>query len=243
MAFQILKILTLSSYLLIAVLLTFCSTNEEKEETPENIPSGKTEEVKISITDQKIFGIQSGIIEYEITGSQTGSKKLYFDDWGRKQAEFSNSTIKVGKFSKHSNLLKITNGDWQYIINLEKKTGTKRENPVLTKMYELSNQINYNDLGEQLVLIEGGVKTGSEEVAGKNCTIYNFKNKNSKRWIWNWITLKSESLSGGVHITVTAKNIAENVSVPDSVFNPPLDIMVIEVDLQDLRRQTSEDQL
>jgi len=243
MAFQILKILTLSSYLLIAVLLSFCSTNEEKEETPENIPSGKTEEVKISITDQKIFGIQSGIIEYEITGSQTGSKKLYFDDWGRKQAEFSNSTIKVGKFSKHSNLLKITNGDWQYIINLEKKTGTKRENPVLTKMYELSNQINYNDFGEQLVLIEGGVKTGSEEVAGKNCTIYNFKNKNSKRWIWNWITLKSESLSGGVHITVTAKNIAENVSVPDSVFNPPLDIMVIEVDLKDLRRQTSEDQL
>ncbi len=242
MVFQILKILTLSSYLLIAFLLTFCS-NSEKEVAPENIPSGKTEEVKLSIADQKIFGIQSGIIEYEITGSQTGSKKLYFDDWGRKQAEFSNSTIKVGKFSKHSNLLKITNGDWQYIINLEKKTGTKRENPVLTKMYELSNQINYNDFGEQLVLIEGGVKTGSEEVAGKNCTIYNFKNKNSKRWIWNWITLKSESLSGGVHITVTAKNILVNVSVPDSVFNPPLDIMVIEVDLKDLRRQTSEDQL
>ncbi len=233
----------LFSILFSIFLFQFACSNSEKEDAPANIPSGKTEEIKISITDQKIFGIQSGIIEYEITGSQTGSKKLYFDDWGRKQAEFSNSTIKVGKFSKHSNLLKITNGDWQYIINLEKKTGTKRENPVLTKMYELSNQINYNDFGEQLVLIEGGVKTGSEEVAGKNCTIYNFKNKNSKRWIWNWITLKSESLSGGVHITVTAKNIAENISVPDSVFNPPLDIMVIEVDLQDLRRQTSEDQL
>lgn len=242
MAFQILKILTLSSYLLIALLLTFCSNNE-KVDAPENIPSGKTDEVIISITDQKIFGIQSGIIEYEITGSQTGNKKLYFNDWGRKQAEFSNSTIKVGKFSKHSNLLKITNGDWQYIINLEKKTGTKRENPVLGKMYELSNQINYNDFGEQLVLIEGGVKTGMEAVAGKNCTIYNFRNKKSKSWIWNWITLKSESLSGGVHITVTAKNIMENVSVPDSVFNPPPDVMVIEIDLQDLRRQTSEDQL
>ena len=110
-------------------------------------------------------------------------------------------------------------------------------------MYELSNQINYNDFGEQLVLIEGGVKTGTEDVAGKNCTIYNFRNKKSKRWIWNWITLKFESLSGGVHIIVTAKNILVNVSVPDSVFNPPLDVMVIEVDLQDLRRQTSEDQL
>ncbi len=234
----------LRAFLILFILLfqPACS-NSEKEDAPENIPSGKTEEVKISITDQKIFGIQSGIIEYEITGSQTGNKKLYFTDWGRKQAEFSNSTIKVGKFSKHSNLLKITNGDWQYIINLENKTGTKRENPVLEKMYKLSNQINYNDFGEQLVLIEGGVKTGSEYVAGKNCTIYNFRNTKSKSWIWNWIALKSESLSGGVHITVTAKNISVNVSVPDSVFNPPLDVMVIEVDLQDLRRQTSEDQL
>ncbi|MCZ6703594.1 MAG: hypothetical protein O6940_11220 [Ignavibacteria bacterium] len=227
--------------LLVLLFQPGCSGDEEK--TPENIPSGKTEEIKISIIDQKIFGIQSGIIEYEITGSQTGNKKLYFDDWGRKQAEFSNSTIKVGKFSKHSNLLKITIGDWQYIINLEKKSGTKRENPILGRMYELSNQINYNDFGEQLVLIEGGVKIGSEYVAGKNCTIYNFQNKKSKSWIWNWITLKSESLSGGVHITVTAKNILVNVSVPDSVFNPPPDVMVFEVDLQDLRRQTSEDQL
>jgi len=233
----------LFSILVSLFLFQFACSNSEKEDAPENIPSGKTETVKISITDQKIFGIKSGIIEYEITGSQTGNKKLYFDDWGRKQAEFSNSTIKVGKFSKHSNLLKITIGDWQYIINLEKKSGTKRENPILGRMYELSNQINYNDFGEQLVLIEGGVKIGSEDVAGKNCTIYNFQNKKSKSWIWNWITLKSESLSGGVHITVTAKNILVNVSVPDSVFNPPPDVMVFEVDLQDLRRQTSEDQL
>jgi len=229
--------------MLFSLLFQLACSNSEKEDPPENTPSGKTEDVKISITDQKIFGIQSGIIEYEITGSQMGSKKLYFTDWGRKQAEFSNSTITVGKFSKHSTLLKITNGDWQYIINLEKKTGTKRENPILEKMYKLSNQINYNEFGEQLVLIEGGVKTGSEDVAGKNCTVYNFQNKKSKSWIWNWITLKSESLSGGVHITVTAKNIMENVSVPDSVFNPPPDVIVFEVDLQDLRRQTSEDQL
>jgi len=240
-SFIIKKTLPAFLILLILVFQPACSNDENK--TPENISINKTKkEKKLSITDQKIFGIQSGIIEYEITGSQTGNKKLYFTDWGRKQAEFSNSTIKVGKFSKHSNLLKITNGDWQYIINLEKKTGTKRENPILRKMYELSNQINYNDFGEQLVLIEGGVKTGSEEVAGKNCIIYNFKNKNSKRWLWNWITLKSESHSGGVHITVTAKKIMKNISVPDSVFNPPPDVMVIEVDLQDLRRQTSEDQ-
>jgi hypothetical protein len=235
---------TLPPFLVLLILLFQPACSGDEDKIPENITTNKTKkEVKITITDQKIFGIQSGIIEYEITGSQTGNKKLYFDDWGRKQAEYSNSTIKVGKFSKHSNLLKITNGDWQYIINLEKKTGTKRENPILGKMYELSNQINYNDFGEQLVLIEGGVKTGMGVIAGKNCTIYNFKNKKSNRWIWNWITLKSESLSGGVHITVTAKNILENVSVPDSVFNPPPDVMVIEVDLQDLRRQTPEDQL
>ena len=78
-----------------------------------------------TLVDKRIFDIESGIIEYEITGSQTGTKKLYFTDWGRKQAEYSNTILRVGKYSKEANLLKINDGDWQYIIDLDRKTGTK----------------------------------------------------------------------------------------------------------------------
>jgi len=233
------KLLPAFLMLLILVVQPACSNNENK--TPENITTKKSKkEKKIFITDQKIYGIKSGIIEYEITGSQTGTKKLYFDDWGRKQAEFTNSTIKVGKYTKHSNLLKITKGDWQYIINLENKTGLKRENPVIEKIIELKNQTNYGEFGEQLLLISGGFESGGEIVADKKCKIFEFKKQNSKNWIWNWLMLKSETKRGKINITVVAKNIEENVFIADTVFNPPKNILIIEVDLEDLRNQAGE---
>ncbi len=233
------KLLPAFLMLLILVFQPACSNDENK--TPETITTKKSKkEKKIFITDQKIYGIKSGIIEYEITGSQTGTKKLYFDDWGRKQAEFTNSTIKVGKYTKHSNLLKITKGDWQYIINLEDKTGLKRENPVIEKIIELKNQTNYGEFGEQLLLISGGYESGGDIVADKKCKIFEFKKQNSKSWIWNWLMLKSETKRGKINITVVAKNIEENVFIADTVFSPPLNILIIEVDLEDLRNQAGE---
>ena len=233
------KLLSAFLMLLILVFQPACSNDENK--TPENITTKKSKkEKKLFITDQKIYGIKSGIIEYEITGSQTGTKKLYFDDWGRKQAEFTNSTIKVGKYTKHSNLLKITKGDWQYIINLEDKTGLKRENPVIEKIIELKNQTNYGEFGEQLLLISGGYESGGDIVADKKCKIFEFKKQNSKSWIWNWLMLKSETKRGNINITVVAKNIEENVFIADTVFSPPLNILIIEVDLESLRSQEVE---
>jgi hypothetical protein len=239
LSFNIKKSLPAFLMLLIILFQPACSNDEKR--TPENISTKKTKtEKKLFVTDQKIFGIKSGIIEYEITGSQTGTKKLYFDDWGRKQAEFTNSTIKVGKYKKHSNLLKITKGDWQYIMDLENETGIKRENPVIEKIIELKNQTNYGEFGEQLLLISGGFESGGDIVADKNCKVYEFKSKNTKSWIWNWLMLKSETKRGNVDITLIAKNIKENVAIPDTVFSPPKNILITEVDLESLRNQAAE---
>ena len=233
------KLLTAFLILLVILFQPACSNDEDK--IPESITINKTKkEKKLFITDQKIFGIKSGIIEYEISGSQTGTKKLYFDDWGRKQAEFTNSTIKVGKYTKHSSLLKITKGDYQYIINIENNSGTKRENPIIEKMIELKNQINYGDFGEQLLFVDGGFESGSDIIAGKKCKVYEFKKQNTQKWIWNWLMLKSETNRGKIKIIVLAKNIEEDVSVPDSVFNIPQNVLITEVDLESLRNQTGE---
>ncbi len=146
----------------------------------------------------------------------------------------------MGKYTKHSNLLKITKGDWQYIINLENNTGLKRENPVIEKIIELKNQTNYGEFGEQLLLISGGFESGKDIVADKKCKVYEFKKQNTKSWIWNWLMLKSETKRGKINITVVAKNIEENVFIADTVFNPPKNILIIEVDLEDLRNQAGE---
>lgn len=211
------------------LLFVSCSGDSKENGEPEIISKSKK---KVTLEDKKIFGIKSGIIEYKISGSQEGTRKLYFDDWGREQAEFSNTTINIGEYSKQSNLLKLTKGDDQYIIDLTKKTGTKRENPLLEKLVKLQGQISHGDFGEQLVLIDGGYESGSEVVDGRKCTIYEFKNKHSKSWIWNWLMLKSEISYGNMNITIFADNIEENVSVPDSVFKFPPNVLITEVDTE-----------
>ena len=229
----------LFSILLFIVLLSACS--EDKDHSDKALIEQQIEK-KVTIKDQKIFGVESGIVEYKISGSQIGDKTLYFKDWGRKQAEFSVSTIKIGKYSKNTNLLKITNGNWQYIINLETKNGTKKENPVLEKMIVFKDQIIDGEFGEQLALINGGIETGSDVVIGKRCRVFEFKSKNSKLWLWDWLMLKSESLSGKIKIDVQAISIKENVSIADSIFKPPLDILITEIDLRSMRNQQIDNQ-
>jgi len=67
---------TLSAFLILLILVFQPACSNDEDKIPENITTSKTKkEKKLFITDQKIFGIKSGIIEYEITGSQTGTKK------------------------------------------------------------------------------------------------------------------------------------------------------------------------
>lgn len=215
--------------ILISLLLISCSDDTKDNNEPEIISKTKK---KVTLEGKNIFGIESGIIEYTISGSQEGTRKLYFADWGRKQAEYSNTTVNIGQYSKQSNLLKITLNDEQYIIDLVKRTGTKRENPLLEKLIALKGQISHGDFGEQLVLIDGGYESGSEVVDGKKCTIYEFKNKHSKSWIWNWLMLKSEIRYGNMNITIFADTIEQNVTVPDSVFKFPPNVLITEVDTE-----------
>ena len=226
-------------FIVLFISLLFISCGDEKNDS--GLANGNPKhKKKLTLEDKKIFGIESGIIEYTISGSQEGTRKLYFDNWGRRQAEYSNTTINIGQYSKQSDLLKITKGDDQYIIDLNSRTGTKRENPLIDKLVKLQGQISYGDFGEQLVLIDGGYKTGKEEIDGKDCSIYEFRNKHSKSWIWNWLMLKSEIHYGNMNITIVADTIAADVSVPDSVFKFPPNVLITEVDTKSFQNPTGE---
>ena len=232
------KILTYSLLIILFTFLFLISCSDSNDSDSQKLISESNK--KLTLEDKKIFGIESGIIKYAISGSQEGTRKLYFDDWGRNQAEYSNTTINIGEYSKKTNLLKITKGDDQYIIDLDKRTGTKRENPLIEKLFDLQGQVSHGDFGEQLVLINGGYKTGKEKIDGRNCTIYEFKNRHSKNWMWNWIMLKSEIHYGNMNITILADNIKENASVPDSVFKFPPNVLITEVDTKSFQNPSKE---
>lgn len=191
---------------------------------------------------ERRYGIKSAIVEYDISGSQEGTRRLYFDNWGLRQAEYSNTTITIGQFSKTANIVNINDGDWQYVINLDSKAGTKSQSQLNELKTQLQGEQYFNELGEQIILKMGGQKVGEEEYMGKDCDIYEFRNLGMKAWYWNWILVKSETRSGQINIDVIARNIQENVRIPEDKFRVPADISINEVDLHDIEGQMRREQ-
>ena len=75
------KKLLIFSIILLTVL-SFISCGDNNKDESDNSGKESTSEF------QKRYGIKSGVIEYIITGSQEGTKTLYFDSWGMRQAEY-----------------------------------------------------------------------------------------------------------------------------------------------------------
>ena len=63
-----------------------------------------------------------------------------------------------------------------------------------------------------MLLSMGANKIGSDEFLGKDCDVYEMKSTGTKLWVWEWITLKSETKSGGLNINLTATRINEGGS-------------------------------
>ncbi|MCU0343525.1 MAG: hypothetical protein MUF28_06850 [Ignavibacterium sp.] len=207
--------------------------------------SGKDESEKMgkeSTSDfQKRYGIKSGVIEYILTGSQEGTKTLYFDSWGMRQAEYTRSVLSVGGFTKSLNLANIIDGEYQYMINIDQNSGTKTRNPILKSIDQLKGQKGFNEFGEQMLLSMGANKIGSESFLGKDCDVYEMKNTGTKLWVWEWITLKSETKSGGLNINVTATRINEGGSVPKEKFKIPEKVVLNEVDIDNIENEMREE--
>ena len=66
-----------------------------------------------SIELQKRYGVKSGVIEYVLSGSQEGTKTLYFDSWGMRQAEYTRSVFTIKGFTKPINVVSIIDGEYQ----------------------------------------------------------------------------------------------------------------------------------
>lgn len=213
----------------------FLSCGDSGKDDSSNLEKESTSEF------QKRYGIKSGVIEYIITGSQEGTKTLYFDSWGMRQAEYTRSVLSVGGFTKPLNLANIIDGEFQYMINIDQNSGTKTRNPILKSIEQLKDQKGFNEFGEQMLLSMGANKIGSETFLGKDCDIYEMKSTGTKLWVWEWLTLKSETKSGGLQINLTATRINEGGTVPKEKFKIPEKVVLNEVDIDNIENEMREE--
>ncbi|HLG18038.1 MAG TPA: hypothetical protein VJH03_26590 [Blastocatellia bacterium] len=215
------KTWSLFALLLLVSLASACSK-------PSGTSSGEMKSEGMKDAGFKRYQIESGIVEYTMSGAQKGAETVYFDRWGMREAKYTRSELTVAGMTQRSNRLTLLDGEWIYAIDLDKRTGAKTQNPLFKQITDRAGTKDLAELGEKMMRDMGGVKTGSEEVAGKMCDVWEVKNLGSKSWVWNSVTLKVQTKMAGMEITSTATRFDADASIPADKFAIPSDVTITE---------------
>ncbi len=189
---------------------------------------------------QKRYQVKSGHVEYKLTGTQVGTKSLWWDDFGEKYRQETNSTMIVktsrGTEEVKDHSLSIADGTYYYNIDLTTNEGTKMHKDAVPDFSILGSGLNDSEmeqLGEGMMNALGGtVNKKSEKVLGRTCDVG--QAMGTTVHIYKGVTLRSHSKIKSVENIEEAISFEENISVPTSKFAPPA-----KVALEDVSNQVS----
>ncbi len=184
-----------------------------------------------STFSQKVnrYTVKSGHVEYKLTGNTSGTKTLWFDDYGLKSfTEVKSKTVTkmlgVKDESQEHSIL-IVSGSEIYNIDMLKGTGYKMQNEFSSAFEEVASQMTEAErekMGKQMLHDLGGEIIGTEMVLGRRCVVVEMMG--AKSWLYKNLALKMESKIMGIEVNEMAEKFDENITIPASKFEPPQNI-------------------
>lgn len=190
-----------------------------------------------SIGFSQRFAVKSGHITYKLTGNTTGTKEIWWDNYGEKSCTEVNAvtvTRMMGFTSEEKeHKVSVTIEDKEWVANLLDNTGIKAVNPYYNDGKELAESMTEaqkKQLEKQVMDALNGQELGTETVLGRSCKIYSVMG--SKSWIYKGVILRSEASIMGISNQEEAISFQENVRVPLTKFRP-----VEGIEYEDLQAQ------
>lgn len=175
--------------------------------------------------------IEKVYIEYEITGMQKGTQKVYIGDWGNKELTILDVVMEMGPMKQRTHTATYLEGDKIYTVDLETNKGTVTENQMRSAMSE--NQAK--QFGEDFMK-QFGKEVGSEEFLGKTCRIFEMPDLGTRTLVWKNMTLKSVTGIGPMKQIMTAVKLISDFD--EKIFNLPTNINFEEgSNLQDIMKK------
>ncbi|MBR4809877.1 MAG: hypothetical protein IK031_06330 [Bacteroidales bacterium] len=167
------------------------------------------------------YGIKSGHLKYENqTSGGTQYNELWFDDYGllRKQHD---QIMMEGMGNYHTEILMRDNKIYSSAWFDDERTNE-------AGMTEGFPDLNFMNPSEQFKKDSQLKEAGTEEVFGKPCKIFTYKQKELLRtvsykvWVWEGIILKMETKGIlGANNSQMVTLLEENVKIPASTFAIP----------------------
>jgi len=187
----------------------------------------------------KNYNMISGYVEYKISGRATATQQLYFEEYGKYEAKYTQGEVDrtagmdpadkqgVSKKVKFSSVDLVT-PDGVYSISLDEAKGFKGpapDNKKIIEKFEAENG-NFDKVQEQTMKEGGFIKKGKEKVLDKDCDLWELEKNgaNVKVWLWKGIELKIVQNAQGLTSTQEAVKIVEEQEIPFNKFDVPTGI-------------------
>jgi len=174
----------------------------------------------------KRFVIKSGRIVYELSGSTTGTKTIYFDNYGDKFHEHEKSVTEVKMFGMTDitkiDKITIMNGEKFWTVDNIEGDNMQGTLPYYKSSHEMVNNMSEAEqkkMADDMLKSMGGQKQGIEEVLGYDCEKINVMGADT--WIYRGMALKSEVNVMGIVSNEVAVEFEENPSLSKSLFEAP----------------------
>ena len=183
------------------------------------------------------FPLKAGLIHYAIRGSRTGTRLLYFSDYGRKQLLIEKTDDNILQPQKQSGKVTLITPDGKYIIDTKKgialkeplleailyqkfqKLTKKEQQKILANIYLLKNRSLQNSNGICIL--------HAKKVAGLWCNEEQINGKTQCSIAGGTLVLDSKIDILGYHVKVFVTSI-EKKEIDPSHFTLPSDIQVLE---------------
>lgn len=176
--------------------------------------------------------VKSGYVEYELTGSIKGVKKIWWDDYGDKEREEIQSISEVKIFGmvqkEEVHSIHISNGNKYWDINLLDGTGVTGDDSYYDAVdfSEDMTDAEKKKFEDDLLNALGGQRLDPENFLGYKCEVIEVMG--AKSWLYKGIALKSKANLMGIEVNEVAKKFKKNNVIPASKFEPPKDIKFVE---------------
>ncbi|MBX2991251.1 MAG: hypothetical protein KF749_08785 [Bacteroidetes bacterium] len=163
----------------------------------------------------KRYAMSSAIVEYKLSGVQSGKETIRFDRWGLREANLTETEVKAGGMTIPSKSETIMDGEFTYALDRDANTATKTHNTLLTQISATHKTKDLEEVGEKTLKAMNATKTGTETFLGKKCDVWEVKNLGTKMWVYKGLTLKSETNMSGMKVIREAVKFEENAKVPE----------------------------
>jgi len=183
----------------------------------------------INAQKAKRYALKSGYLKMELSGNTTGTKEIWWDNYGTKFCELEKATTTTKIFGmkneEKSHSLTIIVEDQYWVRDYINETGSMGVVPAYDEAQEFVGSMSEEEqeaFAENILEGLGGKKLGKEEVDGYTCDVFSIMG--AKSWIYKGIALKTEAKVMGIVANEKFVDFKPDTPVSAITFVAPKDV-------------------